>query len=317
MFLGISFILLACFFWSLVFVIPIFLQSFHPLEIALGRFFVYGLVSFLYVLLKKRELFSKQYLPYWKKASYFAFLSTILCYTATLSNLQLSGPMIATLIFGMVPICIALVGNWHQKEIPTQKLVFPLFLIMLGIFFAKFKEVDASSVSIPMHLLGIFFGLVGLGAWTWYAVANSHFLKKQEDLSIGNWALMMGTATFFLVLAFGIFLSPFSENLSKYLTPSPEMKIFFVASLLLGVLSTWLSFFLWNHGCKRIPISLSGQLMVFEILFALFLIYLLEHRLPSSWELTGMLCMLSGVLISLKKIRPNTSNKESIKPETD
>ena len=125
MFLGVFFILLACFFWSLVFIIPIFLQNFHPLEISLGRFFVYGIASFTYVLFKKRELFSRKYLPQWKKAFYFAFLSTILCYTATVGNLQLSGPMMATLIFGMVPVSIALVGNWYEREFPPPKTLCP------------------------------------------------------------------------------------------------------------------------------------------------------------------------------------------------
>ncbi len=306
MFLGVLFVLLACFCWSLVFVIPVFLQNFHPLEISLGRFFVYGLISFTYVLMRKRELFSRKYLPYWKKATFFAFLSTILCYTATLGNLQLSGPMMATLIFGMVPVCIALVGNFYEKEFPPQKLLLPLLLIVSGIFLAKFPGFNSSPSFLPFYLLGIFLGLIGLGAWTWFAVANSHFLKQQETLPIGNWTLMMGTATFFLVLLLGFFALPFSENPCKYFVVSSDIQNLFLGCSLLGILCTWVPFFLWNLGCKRIPISLSGQLMVFEILFALCLIYLLEHRLPSSEELIGIFLMFTGVLVSLKKLSSAT-----------
>ena len=118
---GILFTIAACFCWALVFVIPGFLTGFHPLEIALGRFFIYGLISFLFLITKKRDLFSKKHLDSWKKAFYLALFSSIICYTGTVCNMRYTGPTLATLVFAMSPICIALLGNWHKKEYPFRK----------------------------------------------------------------------------------------------------------------------------------------------------------------------------------------------------
>ena len=153
----------------------------------------------------------------------------------------------------------------------------------------------------------MFFGLIGLGSWSWFAVANSHFLKQNKELSSGNWALMLGTCTLFHVLLIGSLLFTFSESRDKYYTFSTEMQHFTLASLLLGIISTWVALFFWNHGSRRIPISLSGQLMIFEILFALILIYFLESKIPSLTEFGGIVLMISGVLIGFKTFKaPDT-----------
>ena len=107
MLFGVLFALAACFCWGLVFVVPSFLDSFHPIEIALGRFFVYGLISFALLLLTRRHLISKEHKQHWKKAALSALISTIVCYTGTVCNMQYAGPTIATLVLAMSPICIS------------------------------------------------------------------------------------------------------------------------------------------------------------------------------------------------------------------
>jgi drug/metabolite transporter (DMT)-like permease len=208
--------------------------------------------------------------------------------------------MITTLVFSIAPVCIALVGNFYEKEIAPKKLIFPLCLIFLGIFLAKFREFDPFTPHIVFYLLGIFFGLVGLGAWTWFVVINSRFLKNQKVFSVTEWTCMMGTCTFFLVLILVTLTLPFTENPGKYLIFSLEIQEFFSGSLVLGIICTWIPFFLWNHGCKKIPVSLSGQLISFEIFFTLSLIYLLEGRLPYLSELIGVFFVFSGIFLSLK-----------------
>lgn len=299
---GVLFTAAACFCWSLVFVIPSFLENFQPLEIALGRFFIYGLISFSFLALKRRELFAKKYTLYWKKASYLSLLSTVICYTGTVLNMKYAGPAVATLVFATVPIFIALGGNLHKKEFPSQKLFLPLSLILFGVFFAKFKGID-DSLSISSFLLGLFFGLIGLISWTWFAVENAHFLKQNKEISITDWSLILGTATFFHVIVIGTAFILFSEESSKYLTFTPEIQKFLFLSIILGSFCTWLAFFLWNKGGKMLPISLTGQLMVFEIIFALFLIYSLEGTWPGPMEWTGVFLMLAGVFLGFKKLQ--------------
>ncbi len=297
---GVLFAAAACACWALVFVVPEFLRGFHAVEISLGRFLVYGLISFLCVTIKKRELFSKKYLPDWKKASLLALVSTIVSYTGTVYNVQYSGATIATLVFGMAPISIALVGNWHKKEYPLQRLLLPLALMILGIFLAKFKGFNDQQQGLGYYLFGIFLGLIGLGCWTWFVVANSHYIKQHKALSVADWALMLGTSTFFLCLIVGASLFIFPGVRERFSTFSFEIKHFLIGSFLLGSISTWLSLFLWNYGAKKIPISLAGQLAILETVFALLFIYIIERRMPSLPELGGIIFMISGVLLGFK-----------------
>ncbi len=301
---GVLFTIAACLCWSLVFVIPSFMKEFHPLEIALGRFFIYGFISVLFIITKKRILFSRKYLGNWKKGFYLASLSSMVCYTATICNMIYTGPMIATLVFAMSPICISLIGNWHKKEYPFKNLVIPLSLMILGVFLANFKGGDASDFSSITFLIGLFFGIIGLGSWSWFAVANSHFLKQNKNLASGDWALILGTCTFIQVILIGSLFFTFSETRDKYYTFSSEIQNFVLFSVLLGTVSTWVALFFWNHGSRKIPISLSGQLMIFEIIFAIILLSFFENKMPSIAELLGIILMIFGVLTGFKKIKP-------------
>ncbi len=292
---GILLTVAACFCWGLVFIIPSFMEGFHAVEIALGRYFVYGSLSFLLLLLTKRTLFAHSNAPYWKAASYLSFLSTVLGYSGTVLNLQYAGPMIGTLVFAMSPICITLVGNWHKKECPTKKLLMPLAFMIAGIVLAEWKGPDEIQRSFEDYLLGLGGGIVGLSSWTLFAVLNSNFLKKNLALPVDNWALMLGTCTFLHVLIVGSCFYFIGCSSSSFFNFSSATQTFLMGSLALGTISTWLAFFLWNHGAKKIPISLAGQLMIFEIIFALILLYCIEKKLPSVTEGLGILLMLSGV----------------------
>jgi drug/metabolite transporter (DMT)-like permease len=297
---GILCAIAACACWALVFVVPEFLVGFHAVEISLVRFLFYGFISFSCIITTKRRLFSKKHLPDWKTASFLALISTILSYTGTVYNVQFSGSTIATLVFGMAPITIALAGNWHKKEYPLQRLLLPLALMILGIFLAKFKGFNTQSESVAPYLLGIFLGLIGLSCWTWFVVANSSYIKEHENLSVSDWALMLGTSTFFLCIVIGAFLPIFAGVRERFSTFTIELKDFLIAGLLLGSIGTWLALFLWNYAAKKIPISIAGQLAILETVFALIYIFIIERRLPSLPEFGGIFFMISGILLGFK-----------------
>jgi drug/metabolite transporter (DMT)-like permease len=61
---------------------------------------------------------------------------------------------------------------------------------------------------------------------------------------------------------------------------------------------------LWNAASKLLPLSLSGQLIVFETLFALLYGFLHEGRWPRPLESCAIALMLAGVLWSVSLHRP-------------
>lgn len=302
MYIGIINVLLACLCWGLIFVVPSIIEGFNPFEIALGRFFCYGFISFSWILLSKRHLLSKKYLPVWKKAAWFGLISTLICYIGMVFGIRYANPAVTALIFAMSPITIAFLGNYLRKEFEFSQFFLPSLFMLIGIVIANLPAFQSSTGSLGYYLLGLGSAFLGLTAWTWYTVNNSIFLSKQSQVSMSEWNLMMGGATFILVLITSCFLPWLSQDASKYLSFEPKMQTFFIASLILGVISTWFAFFFWNSGSKRLPISIAGQLMVFEVIFGLTFIYLLEKRVPIFIEILGIIFMLTGVLIGCRKL---------------
>ncbi len=128
-------------------------------------------------------------------------------------------------------------------------------------------------------------------------------MKQKSDLSILDWTIMTGTATFFLVILIFIGAGCAGIDLKKYSFINPDFKIFFMGSLILGLVSSWCASFFWNLGNKLIPVSLAGQLTIFEVIFGLILIYFAEERLPYTLEFIGIVLMLAGVLLGFKILR--------------
>jgi drug/metabolite transporter (DMT)-like permease len=83
------------------------------------------------------------------------------------------------------------------------------------------------------------------------------------------------------------------------LSPVPEVQSFVIGSLTLGFFSTWLGMFLWNKGSSSLPVSFAGQLTIFETIFGLLFVFLIDNRLPSWIEFGGATLMLSGVIVSI------------------
>lgn len=307
---GILFILAACLCWAVVFVLPNFLIGFNPVEISLGRFFVFGLISFVILLARKRYLLAYSYRSVWIKAFWYGLLSTIFCYTFLVFSVRYANASIATLIYAMSPIAIPLCGNWKNREYPFRQFLIPGFLMGLGIILTNLNAFSFMGVSAGYYALGVISGFFCLASWVGFAVGNFHFMKQNSHLSILDWTIMMGTATFFLVILSIIGYGCLGLDFSKYSFINPHFRIFLMGSLILGLVSSWCATFFWNLGNKLIPVSLAGQLTIFEVIFGLILIYLAEQRLPFYLEFIGIVLMLGGVLMgfkTLRKIKQETS----------
>lgn len=303
---GILFIIGACSCWGAIFVIPTYMEGFGALEIALGRYFFFGLIS-LFLLATRRYLVQRKYWRFWPKALWFGFLSTIACYTGVVFCIQYANPAIAALIFGISPISIALYGNIYRKEYAFRSFALPLLLIALGLILVNLDAFQIGSTPLPTYCLGLFCGMLGVATWTWYTVDNFHFMEKssQGELKLcpNEWVIMTGVSTLFLVLICAAFFACFTSNLSAYLTLTPQLKTFLLGSLIQGSLCTWLAYYLWNCGSLRLPIALSGQLSIFEMIFGLVFVYLCEQRFPLPLEITGILLMTFGVLAAFKTLQ--------------
>ena len=69
--------------------------------------------------------------------------------------------------------------------------------------------------------------------------------------------------------------------------------------MMLAVVSSWLGYLAWNLCSRRLPVSLTGQMVVFETLFALLYGFIYSQRIPDLQETAAILLLLGGVLVTV------------------
>lgn len=300
---GVTFALAACLIWGLIFVVPEIMNGFSAIEVALGRYFVYGVISATLFFHGKSH--GKYQYPriVWIKSLYFSLISTVSYYTFLVLALRYSSPAIVALILGISPITIAFYGNWKQKEVPFKQLILPSLLILLGLITINFPYLQEASEP-SSFLLGLVFTLISLGSWSWYVVANTQFFKDYPSVHSSEWSTIIGTATLFWVLLFAVVLFiffPEQLNIDKYFIFDKDLQGFLLGSAILGVFCSWVGAFLWNQASHYLPIALAGQLTVFETIFGATFVYITSHTFPSLTESCGIAILLTAVVYGIRK----------------
>lgn len=312
---GTAYALTACFIWGLIFIVPLFMEGFTPIEIAFGRYLVYGAISsifFLKIYFQGRGRYS---LSIWAKAIGYSLVCTVGYYVFVILSLRYSTPAICTLILGVCPIAIAFYGNWKQKECSYRSLIFPSVLIFFGLAVINAPHIMQSD-SPSTYILGLFCAIWALIAWSWYVVANSAFLKKNPEVDSGDWATLIGVSTLFWVLVLGLVSSFFFEeqlDFGKYLSIGPQLTNFLLGSFILGFLCSWLGAYLWNKASLHLPVSLAGLLTIFETLFGLCYVYMFEQRLPPKMEFLGIIFLLAAIVYGIRVATQSFQEKQVIR----
>jgi len=314
---GIVYALAACFIWGLIFIVPQFMTGFSSIEVALGRYLFYGVVSLLIFAQAQWRMRKRYSGAVWLKAFYFSLISTIGYYTFVVLSLRFSTPSVCALILGISPITIAFYGNWMQRETTFKSLIFPSLLILLGLIAINIPHFQAAGKLFYSHGAGLACGFVALLAWSWYVVANARFLKEHQQVRSSDWCTLIGVATFFWVLLFALVIAAFFQeelHLKKYITLSIDLTRFLIGSAILGVLCSWVGAWAWNRASLRLPVSLAGQLTIFETLFGVLFIFILQQQMPPAIEAVGIGVMLLAITLGVRQFSSKRNYNDQLKP---
>lgn len=307
---GILLVLSACFFWGFIFVIPGLMTGYNSLEIALGRYFFFGIASCFFILFKGLHKWGTFPLSVWKKAFLYALVVNVIYYFSLVTGLFYSGASVIVLLVGISPITLTFYGNWHHKVCSNRVLILPSVLIACGLICVNFSAFSSPETETSWKYgFGLLCGLFSLIIWNWYVIANAEFLKKNPHVSPSDWSTMIGVGTFawvILICATLMLIIPMHDRF-KYPEWDSNISSFILGGLILGLVCSWLGSYLWNCGSQALPISLAGQLTIFETIFGLIFVYLVEQRFPSSIELTGILTILGGVKLSMTRFNRSIS----------
>jgi len=312
MFKGIVLAISACALWGLIFIVPQFMESFSSLEVALGRYACYGLISLFFF---SQAVFQGKgrYAPsIWLKALSFSLIITLTYYTAMVLGLRWSTPPIAALISGIAPISISFYGNWVEREYQFKTLFLPSILIIVGLLVINAPHLQTEQ-GLADYLIGILCCFIALGIWSWYVVKNARFLKETPNLLPIEWSTLLGVATLFwvaLVTSVLVLFFPDQIESHKYAALDLPLAQFLGGSLILGLICSWVGAWIWNKASLHLPIALAGQITIFETLFGLSYVYFLIGELPPLTDAAGMCILLGAVLYGIRG--QNRQGKETL-----
>lgn len=291
--------------WGFVFVVPNLLPDFNPLLLSTGRYIVYGILSALIILPKLIPLIQRLTRLDIQQLIWLSLSGNLMYYLLLASAVQLAGVATTSLIIGTLPVTITLAGRKDQGALSLRQLAWPLLLIMLGMLAVNISAFQqAANQQQPLHntVLGILCAFGALFSWTRFAVNNTRYLKLSQFTS-SEWSSLWGITTgllsvLLLLIAGGLFPSQLLPEL-----PQSRWLSFFAISLGLALFSSWLGNLLWNAASRRLPITLGGQLIIFETLFALLYGFVYAARWPSLTEIIAIALLISGVLWTVRKHR--------------
>lgn len=298
--------------WGFVFVLPSFNPNFTGIEIALARFFCYGLASLLVALFTQRGVKTSIESHHFPVALLMALTGSLVYYMMAVKAIKLLGAAPGTLLFSLMPVSVSIYGNMKNKTLPFKALAIPLTLIALGMSFAHYdpQGFETDTIDWDERFFGLVIGIISVLMWAWYAVNNGHYLCKNPQICPNEWTSLVGVFCFFgslILIAYFSFSDPdilyiYSDELT-----SAELNTFILTSLIGGIGSSWLTTLLWNKASTLLPMALLGQLVVFEIIFGLLYIFLYEARTPELKESIGITLVLSGILLTLYQTRRHRS----------
>lgn len=289
--------------WGLAFVIPQYLMDIDPTIVALGRYFIYGILS-AGILLATAGAVSFAQIP-WIRAFVYAFIGHVGYYIILVWAISMGGVLVVAPILATLPVSVAVVGNTLNRELGFRRLIPPLLFILVGITLLRIYQNSESSVDDVQAKNMIFGALLAFGAlsmWTMYAVLNARYLRHSQ-LSSMVWAQAMGVCCLLQVgVAFCLWLVLHEQPalLFQRLGNHDLMMKFLAGILVLGVVVSWLSTQVWNKVSRRLPITVAGQLLVVQSLAAIAYGSWLDRQIPHVIELICVALVVIGVVWGVK-----------------
>lgn len=274
--------------WGLVFLAPELVPGFSPLQLSAGRYLAYGLIALVLILPAWRRLWRSLDWRAWRALLALSVSGNIVYYMFLANAVQRGGVAMAAIVIGLLPIAVTLVGSRDHGAVPLRRLLPSLALSGAGLACIGWESASNTDGS-PLGLLCAFGALV---SWTFFAVYNSRWMARLDGISGHEWNLLVGVITGMqaLVLALPAFvLAPGAHAL-------PQWVWFGAVVSGVALLCSVIGNALWNHASRLLPLSLMGQMIVFETIFAALYGFVWEARWPSGFEAAALALLVAGVV---------------------
>lgn len=300
--LGIAFGVAAGAAWGLVFLAPELARDFSPLQLSAARYLAYGLVALALIAPRWRALAPRLGRPEWLALLRLSLLGNIVYYVLLASAVQLGGVAMTSLVIGFLPVAVTLIGSRGHGAVPLRRLALTLALGMAGIACVAWQALGMpSEAPVATRLTGFLCAVGALAAWTAYAVSNSHWLARLNHVSSHDWSLLTGLVTGGLALLLAV---PAFMGSSTGDHTSAQWWGFIGVAASMAVVASVLGNAFWNRASRLLPLTMIGQMILFETLFALLYGFLWEARWPTALEALAMVLVSASVLAGISAHQP-------------
>ncbi|MFT4171007.1 MAG: DMT family transporter, partial [Rhodocyclaceae bacterium] len=151
------------------------------------------------------------------------------------------------------------------------------------------------------RMTGLACAFGALASWAIYAVGNSRWLARLPNVSAHDWSLLTGVVTGAQALVLGVFV--FGGASAAH--AGPDWLYFWCVSAGLALLASIIGNRCWNQASRLLPLTLTGQMITFETLFALLYSFLWDQRWPTWLEALAIFCLVAGIAWCASMHRPD------------
>lgn len=296
--------------WGVVFLAPAMLSQFSAVQLSAGRYLVYGLIAVALLAPRWRQLRVRIGMAEWRGLLWLSLAGNLVYFVLLANAVQWAGGAAASLIVGLIPVVVTLAGVREQGAVPLRKLAPALLLCLVGVALVGYEALQAEHAqgSAGRRLLGLLCAVGALLSWAVYSIGNSRWLARRPDLSGHDWSLLTGVATgaLALLLVPSAFVLPTNEHAGA------QWGWFWLISAGVAVVASVLGNACWNRASRNLPLTLTGQMIVFETLFALLYGFTWQQRWPTPMETVAIVCLVSGVLLCAHAHRPPRAIAEHV-----
>jgi drug/metabolite transporter (DMT)-like permease len=293
--LGILFGIIAGALWGTVFIAPELARDFTGLQLAAGRYLVYGAVSAVLLIPRWPALRTWLEPGHWRALVGLSLLANIVYYVALATAVQWGGVAMASLVIGFLPVAVTVVGSRAQGAVPLRRLAPSLLFSAIAIVCIGWQALAGEGSFEWRRLAGFACAVTALVSWTIYALRNARWLHRLPQVSAHDWNLLTGLVTG----ALSLLLIPAAMYFDSRTHSAGAWTRFAAISAGMAVFASILGNGFWNRMSRMLPLTLVGQMILFETLFALLYGFAWEARLPAPTEWVAMACVGLSVVLCL------------------
>lgn len=279
--------------WGLVFLAPEVVRGFSPLEQAVGRYLAYGAMSALLIAPRWRALMALMTPRLLWALGWLALAGNLFYYVLLASAVQMGGIAMTSLVVGFLPVAVTIVGSRQAGAVPLRQLAPSLLLCMAGALCIGWQAIGTpGSGPLLTRVAGFACAVGALISWTTFAIGNNHWLRRISDIGAQDWNFLIGLATGVQALLFVpiILLLGVGEH------DAAAWSKFAGVAIGIALFASIVGNALWNRMSRLLPLTMVGQMILFETGFALIYGFVWEQRLPTLLEGAAFALVISSVI---------------------